>query len=209
MTHRQRYPIRARGFTLLEAIVTLVVVSLIVTVLMQSLAHSLNIRTRVLRHQTSARVSQLQENWFRESLSSAMADLPDGIGKFEGTPERVQLVSLNALGDSGPNKLHWRLQPANDGTTLLYSDSTLKDVVMIDAALSEASFSYCDHAGQWHGQWPVSDPAGADPARAAPLPRAIRLQAQTHSGELLWLVAIVAEPVPASNLRPTEFIDGL
>ena len=56
------------GFTLLEAIVTLIIVSMLVTVLMNALSQSLALRARMLRLQGEARRMLLQEAWFRDSL---------------------------------------------------------------------------------------------------------------------------------------------
>ena len=48
---------RQWGFTLLEAIVTLVIVSLLVTILMQALGQAMSLRTRLLRFDGENRVA--------------------------------------------------------------------------------------------------------------------------------------------------------
>jgi prepilin-type N-terminal cleavage/methylation domain-containing protein len=76
---------RAAGFTLLETIVTLVIVSLMVALLMQALSQVLNLRQRVLRLQGEARIAALQERWFRESLQAPSPTCPTHSGSSGGS----------------------------------------------------------------------------------------------------------------------------
>src|SRR3546814_6549996 len=90
---------RARGFTLLETVVTLVIVSLLVTMLMQALSHALNLRTRLLRVQQESRTELLQEAWFRETVGAAQDDLEDALGSMEGDPASLAMASMMPLAD--------------------------------------------------------------------------------------------------------------
>src|SRR5690606_17316776 len=91
----------AGGFSLLEAIVTLVIVAMVVTVLMQALAQSLDMREWLLRHQRQSRTAALQEQWFRNTVSSAASDLPGALGRMAGGPGRIELLTPVPLVGTG------------------------------------------------------------------------------------------------------------
>jgi hypothetical protein len=200
---RTGFPARSRGFSLLEAIVTLVIVALIVTLLMQALAQSLDLRERLLRHQRLATVASLQEQWFRETVSSSMADLGDGLGRMAGTGDTLELVTSVPLGDGGLQRVKWWLQPVPGGLALHYADSTWDDLVVVAGPLQDASFAYLDGGLEWSGRW--------EPEAEATdiLPRMVRLQASTATGELQWLVPIAAHPRVPGYLRPQDAASGL
>jgi hypothetical protein len=199
---RARVAARSRGFSLLEAIVTLVIVALIVTLLMQALAQSLDLRGRLLRHQQLATVASLQEQWFRETVSSSMADLGDGLGRMAGSDDTLELVTSGPLGDGGLQRVKWWLQPVPGGLALHYADSTWDDLVVVAGPLRDASFAYLDGALEWSERW--------EPEAEAKdvLPRMVRLQANTATGELQWLVPIAANPRVPGYLRPQNAADG-
>lgn len=200
---RASFPRSVRGFSLLEAIVTLVIVALIVTLLMQALGQSLDLRARLLRHQRLATVASLQEQWFRETVSSAMADLGDGLGRMAGKRDSLELVTPGPLGDGGLQRVKWWLQPVDGGLALHYADSTWPDLVVVAGPLQDASFAYLDGAQEWSDRW--------EPEAAAIdiLPRMVRLQARTATGDMHWLVPVAANPRLPGYLRPHRATDGL
>jgi general secretion pathway protein J len=189
---------RDAGFTLLETIVTLVVVSLIVTVLMQMLHQSLGLRARLLRHERASRVSGLQEQWFRDTVSSAVADLPDAYGAMSGTGDSLELVTPAPLEGTGLQRVRWRLEGGAGGDALTYAGDGAAPVQVIAGPLHDAAFSYLDSQGQWQPEWKPG------PASPEVLPRMVRLQAATAGGELVWIVPVLADPWPPVNLRPEE-----
>lgn len=231
------------GFSLLETIVTLVVVSLIVVVLMQALQQALSLRTRLLRHERETRMASLQEQWFRDSVSAAVADLPDAFGRMDGTATSLELVSAAPLSGRGLGRIRWTLQPVDGGYALSYGDSDWQQLQVIRGPLRDASFAYLDAQGKWQDEWkpggeaslagkaaagkatvvhkaPVFDEAPravvvpAGEARAIggdvgdALPRMVRLQAITATGELTWLVPILATSELPPFLRPQELGNG-
>lgn len=195
----------AAGFTLLETIVTLVVVSLIVVVLMQALQQALDLRTRLLRHERGTRMASLQEQWFRDSVSAAIADLPDAMGRMEGSATAFELVSAAPLSGNGLGRIRWALPKVDGGQALAYGDQGWRDLPVIRGPLQDASFAYLDAQGQWHDEWKPGDAPGADDG----LPRMIRLQAATTTGPLTWLVPILATPQLPLSLRPEALGVGL
>ena len=109
----------AAGFTLLEALVTLVVVSLIITLLMQALSQSLDLRARLLRHEDQTRVAGLQAQWFRDTVGSALPDLADALGAMKGNRDGFELVTPQPLAGPGLERIRWQLQPVDGGWAML------------------------------------------------------------------------------------------
>lgn len=188
------------GFSLLEAIVTLVVVSLIVTVLMQALAQSLDMRERLLRHQREARTAALQEQWFRDTVSSALSDLPDALGHLEGEAGVLHVLTPAPLVGQGLSRVRWQVVEEGDGLALAYDGPGWSGVV-VPPPLRDARFSYLDRDGEWHDRWVPEVPAGADPGTVPMLPRMVRFHAVTTRGELTWLVSVRSEPYVPRRLR--------
>lgn len=205
------------GFTLLETIVTLVIVSMIVVVLMQALQQALGLRMRLLRHERETRTAVLEEQWFRDSVASAIADLPDALGSMEGTPAAVALVSAAPLSGPGMARVRWSLRRVDGGFALDYAEAGGTPMTILPGPMTDASFAYLDADGRWLREWKVEpkqeqvSPANemAPPREPDLLPRMVRLQATTSSGQLFWLVPIAAEPRPQAMLRPEEFGLGL
>lgn len=194
---------RMRGFTLLEALVTLVIVSLLVATLMQALSQSLDMRTRLIRLQRAARVDALQQAWFRQTLAGAVADLPDAGGGLRGTPARIELVSLAPLTGSGLARIAWELRPGPDGAALAYAQGVSAGVEVI-ASLREARFDYLQRDGTWTDRFtpPESEPDPLSDEPPAPsLPRAVRLRGRTATRDVEWTVALVSRDTPRASLR--------
>ena len=181
----------------------MVIVALIVTLLMQALGQSLNLRGRVLRHQRQAIAAALQEQWFRDTVSTALSDLPDVLGRMAGEADELELVTPRALGGGELQRVRWSLQSVSGGVALHYGDSTWPDLTVIEGPLLDAAFAYLDAAGEWHDEWaPAADSQEV-------LPRIVRLQALTTTGELLWLVPVAADARPPRFLRPEDVVNGL
>ena len=188
----------ARGFTLLETVVTLVVVSMLIALLMQALSQSLSLRTRLLRLQGEARTDTLQEAWFRESVSGAQSDLDEALGAMEGGAEHLSYVTSTPLVGHGLARVTWRIERDGNDASLRYSDAQ-SDLVVVRGPLSDAAFSYLDSNGVWQREWKT---AAGDANR---LPEMVRFEARTQRGQLYWLVPLLSESLPMESLR----LDGI
>jgi prepilin-type N-terminal cleavage/methylation domain-containing protein len=180
------------GFSLLEAIVTLVIVSLLVTVLMQALSMAIGLRSRVQSFQTESRLSLLQESWFREAVAGMQRDA-DETGGFVGRPDELSYSTPAPLVASGFSSVRWWLV---DGQ-LHYSDRAASDVRIISGGLDRASFSYMDSAGEWSAEWV--------PTEAEVLPKIVRLEASTPKGEIDWWVPVMVEGIDPNMMK----LDGM
>ena len=198
---------RQSGFTLLEAIVTLVVVSMLMAMLMQALSQSLGLRTRLLRLQGESRQMLLQEAWLRENLATAQPPVTGEGDFFEGNASSVTFISAMPLVAQGSARVRWWLAPDAAGDlTLWYSDPAVAQLAVIKGPLHDAVFSYgTDDAQwqpQWHGQAPSREPVRGSEALAATdeppsppiLPRLLRFRATTSQGRQLdWVVHLPAD----------------
>lgn len=202
--------VRAQGgFTLLEAIVTLVIVSMLVTVLMNALSQSLSLRTRMLRMQGESRQMLLQEAWFRDSVAGAQPPTQrleaDG---FSGDMDGVAFISAAPLMASGSVQVAWRLVRDADGQVALhYQDPAVGDLVVVPGPLHDAGFAYLAEgdAAPWESQWQSTKPEKASRLAekgSGVVPRLVRFQATTEAGRRLhWLVYLPA------NLRASDRIN--
>lgn len=183
---------RQRGFTLLEAIVTLVIVSLLVTILMQALGQAMSLRGRLLRFEGENRVAGLQEAWFRETVAGLQRDLEERGDGVLGTRDTLEYSTPSPLAARGFSGVRWWLE----GGRLHYADTEVKDVVVINGPLSDAAFSYMDENGDWVDEWKWQD--HKDP------PRLIRFAARTERGSLDWLVPLMADGMDPEDLTLGE-----
>lgn len=172
---------RVAGFTLLEAIVTLVIVAMLVTVLMQALAQAMNVRTRLLRFEGESRVAALQEAWFRDATSGMQRDQVAPEEGALGAHDWLEYATPSPLATPGFSTVRWWLKD----NQLHYSDSQTSDTVVIEGPLQDAAFSYLDEQGEWVSEWSWKE--------HKKLPRLVRFTATTRRASLDWIVAIMAD----------------
>jgi len=197
--------VKNRGFTVLEALVSMVIVSMVVVLLMQSLSQVLGLRERVLRSEREARIAALQEHWFRDSLTAAMADIPEGIAPFSGNVRAVRFLSLDPIDGGYFAVVEWRILDAAGGLELAYHRDGDAAPVVVLRGLSRAAFRYQDREGRWSDAWPPA-PAVPDPSEVATdaLPRAVELVMPDDSGSRVWRVGIGAGPALPLPIRVRE-----
>lgn len=185
------------GFTLLEAIVTLIVVSLLVATLMQALGQAMGLRTRLLRFEGENRRAALQESWFREVTAGLQHDPLDEEGRALGQRDQLEYLTAAPLAAHGASVVRWWL----DGGSLHYADSAANDVVIIRGPLRDAAFSYLDEAGAWRNDWRW--------AQHKKPPRLIRFTAATERGSIDWIVPIMADGLDPESLRTDDPSHGI
>ena len=191
------------GFTLLEVLVTMVIMALLVTLLTQALQQSLRMRERMQQHQRSTRVESLQEQWFRDTVGSTVADLPDALGLFGGDAESIDLLTSAPLDAMGLQRIQWTLKSVDGGVALHYTGNSWPETVVIRGPLRDAKFHYLDEEGKWLQEW---SPEAGD---KFVLPRAVRFEAETDAGRLSWLVPIIVEREVPKFMRLKEMGIGM
>jgi general secretion pathway protein J len=181
---------RGRGFTLLEMMVVLVIVSLLMTVLTQALWMGLDLLRRARGDMTAQAVETMRLGWYREAVAGLLPERPGGPHRFAGEGRRFAGLSAGApvehLGATLPLRVELEYEAAADRTRLLgFVAGTEAPMTLLSWPGRAGEFAYLDEAGESHQSWP---PPFGEPLQ---LPRAIVLKAGLeHSGPLLVYTAI-------------------
>jgi len=177
-----------RGFSLLEALVTLAIVALVAGLCMQALLQVMALRERVLRHDRDARTSALHERWFRDSVGAALPDLPRGVARFEGDGDGFRFLTASPLKGGGVASAGWRIGDDGAERALEYRQADESWAIPVGPFI-EARFTYQAADGRWHASWPRRD------LPAQVLPRAVRLAAVGATGRRLeWSASVDGAP---------------
>jgi general secretion pathway protein J len=196
---------RVGGFTLLEVIVVLVIVSLLMTLLTQALW----IGTDMLRRSSVEAAAQADESmrlaWYRDLVGGLQPDRDKGPQSFAGQPRRFSGLSAGApLLDTGaalPVKVELVFDARANRTRLtLTTPAAEQPLDILSWPGEQGVFVYLDEGGRSHPSWP--------PARLEQpfqLPRAIVLRADlAQSGQALVYAVVSAERNP-----PDTIVGGL
>ncbi len=220
---------QVRGFTLVEVLVTLVVVGLLSTLLWQAMGQVAQLETRLADSQALADRDQLRRAWLAQALAgvgtgpagnadplrggtrelltfTTMAPWPRPAG-LERMQLRLQAMPGN--GDSAWQLLARRVAIGAAGGLVRPRGGDDDPVLLLWQGRGEARFEYLDAAGAWHGQWPPA--AGLGTAGTGPnalgtstVPPAPPLPAAIRllgapGGPLV--VPVVAQPNPLISRR--------
>lgn len=181
---------RGHGFTLLEVLVVLVIVSLLMTVLTQALWMGLDLLWRARGDMTAQAVETMRLGWYREAVAGLLPERPGGPHKFVGEARRFRGLSAGApvehLGAALPVRLELEYESAADRTRLLaFLAGTEVPMTLLSWPGRSGEFVYLDEVGEPHPTWP---PSLGDHLQ---LPRAIVMKARLeHNGPLLVYAAI-------------------
>ncbi len=163
----------ARGFTLVEMLVVLVLTSLIATLLMQGMSFLWRLQSHYDDILNARAYQSMYVDWWRQSISGLLTDTPQGPDRFRGTAQDIHGLSLFAYGQTPgiPGRLAWSIT-INDGQTVLahYHQAVF--------ALPEGSrFAYLDDQRRKHDTWPP--PQGLFPQ----LPAVVVILSE---GQVIW-----------------------
>jgi prepilin-type N-terminal cleavage/methylation domain-containing protein len=194
------------GFTLLEVLVVLVILTLLMTFLFQTLNHVATARVHILRQLNTFQQGAIQEFWFRHSTAGLIADYPDieDNQAFKGTDRRFSGLTTAALhADAGvPTAFAWAIVEEKGQNVLQYqADSDTWSVLHWPGEGYGVGFQYLDREGKWHDAWPPQQ-FGIEPPQ---LPEAILLTAQRGRHPVTWLIKMNALRDPKPDLRLMEF----
>lgn len=193
---------RHAGLTLLELLVTLLLVALLGTLLVQSIAFFAAHYERVQRVTRDAARADLRQRWFAGSVQGLV---PLGIParRFAGGPAEFHGTTLLPLeADAGlPVQVRWRIAAGQDdrgrpAAVLGYAEDGGPHRRVLARAVPLA-FQYADAAQAWHDRWPPDERAAApdSPANDEWIPSQVRLVAGQPAREL-WLASVDASPTP-------------
>jgi len=183
---------RARGFTLLEMLVTLAVVGLSATLIWQALAQMAAVEQRLGTSQFASGKHALQRAWVEQAIAGVMTGPEDAGLDLTGRADGMRaLTTLPPVADPrGPELVVLELNVRNGLTRLQarrHSDAAAQDLWVW---AGPGRFEYLGAAGQWHDRWP---PDSTREQRRRELPLAIRLIGPPDGPVL---AALVAQPSP-------------
>lgn len=189
-----------RGFTLLEALVVLMITGLISMVLVQGLGLFLSTRTSVQEKLTEIDDAVLQQSLFLEPLRGLVPDYPERPHTFVGEPQRLHGITVRPLqartGTPVPFTLTITYESGRDRSVLTYQEDKTEPTVLGEWEGDTGVFSYRNLTGPWHEAWPPPD----DPA-APQTPWLIRIEKGTG------FPANMVASVGGTHRRPTRFKD--
>ena len=190
----------SRGFTLLEALVVLVITGLISVVLVQGFGLLLSARTSVQDKIVSVDEALVEQSLFLEPLRGVVPDYPDRPHMFVGEPQRLHGLTARPLqaraGTPVPFTLTITYERRDNLTSLTYQEDNTDPIVIGSWEGDKGAFAYRDIAGHWREAWPPQN----DP-RAPQTPWLIRIA--KGSGFPANLVASVG----GTHRRPLRFRD--
>lgn len=177
----------ARGFTLLEVLVVLVISSLVAGLLSGSLSQVMRLQQHFGSETFNLQQGAMQSAWFRQTIHGLMPEPPEGRHHFKGEARRCEGITLSPL-DLAEGTLaafEWSLRFDREAgeTVLEYGNGSERQRIMAWPG-DGGAFEYLDRDGGSHeawppflGQWPqlpaavrlrIPDPAGGRVIEAAP-----------------------------------------
>jgi len=191
----------SQGFTLMEILVVLVLVSLISGLLMEGFGSVLRLRFNVTQQVKRQNIQQLQEYWFRNLVTGIIVNTKQEKALFQGSDTQLQAQSVNTLNapTGVPRKFLLKLETQTDTIILKYSDNDKMEWSLGEWNGQNASFSYLDYEGHWVSDWPPK--MGIEVQQ---LPQAIQLQIDDNAKPIAWIVAIPSEKNPKPSIE--EFL---
>ena len=193
---------RGGGFTLMEMLVTLMLVSFATMLMFQMLGSYRIARERVQAQAGGIDRRALLQGWFRDSVHGLFAG-PEY--RFVGNRQGFSAVSLNPLHapEGSPSRIAWSLtQGANGRTELGYAEDD-HDRWTLPLEGEDARFFYVDEGGAQTEVWP--------PARGLvkpeALPAMVILQRRLNGRDDSLVAAVLGALEPHKRLYGDEQLE--
>lgn len=206
---------QSTGFTLLEMLVVVLLVSLLASLLMQGFVYMSGTYHAVERRQARAQQQELLEGWLRDSVHGIVNGVDGEFGKdalFSGDASSFSGVSLSPLAglhQGFPTKISWSIEREGNQIFLRYGEAPLTGGVMnwhiIKAWPSTVSASwFYQHEGEWLESFPRQTSVFKRDEKNV-LPRAIGLRVDTVPLPIELIVSVRAN----SNVYAPPVIEGI
>ncbi len=187
--------IKHQGFTLLEVIVVLLIMSFITVMMMEGLTHYLKVQERISNKLSESHVSSLQSFWFRDVVGGLMSS-EDASWQFTGNATRFAGVSVKGLDqqEGVPSRFVMDLDRHDERLWLTYyPESQLRvpdqltayqlikkaEAWVLFPVLDQVHFVYVGVDGQQYAQWPPKN------TRVKGLPEGVIMRGEKRKGEVL------------------------
>lgn len=213
---------RGQGFTLMEVLIALVLLSILMLVLTSALRTMGQTEERLEQRIEAADDLRLAMHFLRDALSRASArQVPRLQGErsalFEAASDSVAWVGVMPAryGTGGRHFMRLGLEQGPDGGLLIlryvrwdnqlgFPDWAQAHAQVILRDVNAVSFSYLDErSGRWTPRWPATDTRPRDP-----LPGAIQVQFESGGVVAPPLVVQLAALVPSDPAGSGGFVIG-
>ncbi|HLO96370.1 MAG TPA: type II secretion system protein [Burkholderiaceae bacterium] len=193
-----------RGLTLMETLVTLVIVSLVAGLVAEGLYQIARAERGLEGVQLQSRLSSLHERWVIDALEGLVVRSAEERDRFAGDGQVLTGTStlLPVPSDTGAEHFVLRLKPmgAADGTALVLELPARKLAVeLMRWTMSDLAWAFVDDAGHAQSQWPP-EPLW----RGQSLPRTIELRGKDGQRALLLASPAHNALVPAKRSAAEE-----
>lgn len=198
--HRGAVAVAARGFTLMEMLVTLVLISFATMLMFQMLGSYRIANDRVRGQAGSIDRHALFQEWFRDSVHGLYA-APKLY--FVGDPAQFSATTLNPLyaPEGSPTPIEWSLRADQDGAAeIVYSEAGIERWHLPLQGGGEVEFAYFDANWRETDAWP---PKLGKVNREA-LPAVVGLVRRFSDGDRPLLVAVLGPLEPPVRLYGEE-----
>ena len=184
-TNHSQVTIRS-GFTLLEMLVVLILVSLISILLLEGVSYVLHLRSGFLIQLEDSQKGTLQEYWFWSTVSAIVTDYRGSEFIFKGERNKFSGLTIAPLDNvtGMPSSFAWQLKQTNGVMTLQYKNSLDQSWEIAHWLGNQGHFRYMAADGKWHTKWP---PFGVNTAQ---IPRVILLFGQRRQTPFTWIVKL-------------------
>jgi general secretion pathway protein J len=188
------------GFTLLEILVVLVLVSLISTLIMAGFSFTINLQSRLQHQLVDNQLKNLQESWFRQTTHAYFNPTQSTKGSsFSGNTHKISGTSLVSLtGKTGiPVMTTWLIETNSFGQQLSYTSDDIEKTIIASWPIKDLEFQFLDKDGEFSSRWPTSE-LNSHP------PKGILLSSKSLAG-ITWYVSLSNSAPPLLNLELLEF----
>ena len=189
---RHPLPRSTAGFTLLETLVVMVILTLTLGLLLQLFTHVLQFKSSFLSRIETQRVQALGSQWFRQVVANVHTVPPNAEARFRGKSNQLSGSTFAGLDANAgvPTAFVLELVENDDGTDLIYREEGRLDWVIAKWPGSRTTFRFLDESGHWQDRWPP-----LQPIEDVQLPVAVMLAQLQNDGQSLWLTRVRSDRV--------------
>jgi prepilin-type N-terminal cleavage/methylation domain-containing protein len=218
MSHEERRS--CGGFTLIEMLVTLVIVATITALLWQAMHQFMRVEQLLQRSGVDGQLDTVRREWLRGLIQASLAEQIGAPRQFQGDGQQLTVASAEVLDMPGLQASSLQIQLESDASSgrqrLLVVEAKAaslfrqglrgdpQPIGLIAWQGRPGAIRYLDVGGQWHDQWPPQRSAAVmsadeDLVRLAQaamprLPRAVLLDLGAEVGGPLVVSMSVTDP---------------
>ena len=192
---------RAAGFTLMEMLVTLVLISFTTMLMFQMLGSYRIARERVQAQSGVIDRGALFQSWLQDSVRGLY--IANGL-TFSGDADDFNGTTLNPLyGEAGaPTRIAWRLLGEGDRRWIAYVEDGRERWRRQLLGVKRSRFVYLDTAGKTHDVWPPK--LGKEEAGVPTLPAQVAFVRETEDNRQTIVAAVRGPLRPVIRLTPQD-----